>query len=65
MNKLAKAMRTPRCGKCGYSTVSAWWYINAGSIDVLAQDISGGTTWVSLKRSQLERAIEVMDEAKK
>jgi len=61
----SKAMcKVRNARKYGMNTTDAWWYINAKSIDILAEATVNDkrvVTHVVLTRHQIRRAIEIMD----
>lgn len=58
-----KEICKPRGARTLGTTEEAWWYINPGSIDVIAVNRNEATSQVRLHRHQLERALKIMDSA--
>lgn len=58
------SMRRPRQAYPQHAG-NGWFYINPGSIDVVASTGDGNNTIVKLTRKQLETALFVMDEERK
>ena len=56
-----KEMCAPRNARPLGDTEEAWWYINPGSIDIVSVNRNAPTSQVRLHRSQLVRALEIMD----
>lgn len=67
MSRQPRVMRTPKTCRPCFGTDEGWYYVQPGYIEVIGRKDSGvdavSTTAVRLTRRQLERALEIMDEA--
>lgn len=67
VSRFTKHMRAPRNARPLCGTDEGWWYVDPSSISVHGRVTNMGgchTTSVRLTRRQLERALEIMDEAR-
>lgn len=63
MKELLKNMLTPRKAKPLGVSEESWYYVGPSSIDIFIKQENCSTASARLTRKQLQRALEIMDEA--